>query len=182
MQRYLFTLLALFLLQLSASATRVSGTITNERSELLPFSSVSVKGSNITTAANREGIYFLDLNPGNYTIICRHVGYEKKEITIAVEASPVLLNIVLSQQKVDLKEVIVKAGAEDPAYEIIRKAIRNRKTYQNDQRTYECQVYSKGVMNLRDFPNKLLGREIDFEDGDTSKKKMIYLSETISKL
>ena len=57
-----------------------------------------------------------------------------------------------------------------------------RKYYLADLRAYECEVYSKGVMNLRDFPNKFMGQQVDFEDGDTSKKKMIYLSETVSKV
>jgi hypothetical protein len=33
---------------------------------------------------------------------------------------------------------------------------------------------------MRDYPKKFLGQKVDFEDGDTSKRKMIYLSETIS--
>ena len=167
---------------ISSYALRISGTVINQKGEVLAFSSVSVKGTNITTAANREGYYFLDLDPGKYILVCRHVGYEKKEVELMLENVSITLNIVLKEQLVNLKEVIVKAGAEDPAYDIIRKAIRKRKSYQEDNRTYECMVYSKGVMKLRDFPNKLLGREINFEDGDTSKKKMFYLSETVSKL
>jgi hypothetical protein len=182
MRRFIPLLLILLTSFYCASALRISGTVTNQQREVLPFSSVSVKGTNITTAANREGVYFLDLNPGKYVLVFRHVGYEKKELEVILENRSITLNIVLNEQKAELKEVVVKAGAEDPAYAIIRKAIRKRKSYLEDQRTYECQVYSKGVMNLRDFPNKLLGREINFEDGDTSKRKMIYLSETVSKL
>jgi hypothetical protein len=36
-------------------------------------------------------------------------------------------------------------------------------------------------MRVRNYPNKFFGRKVDFEDGDTSKQKMLYLSETISK-
>src|SRR5690606_28781995 len=45
---------------------------------------------------------------------------------------------------------------------------------------FQCEVYTKGQMRLRDYPKKLLGQKVDFEDGDTSKRKLIYLSETIS--
>jgi len=169
-------------LAISCYASRISGTVSNDKGEILPFSTISVKGKNITTAANARGYYFIDLSPGKYVLICRHVGYEKKEVELFVEAESLTINFSLAEQKAELKEVVVKAGAEDPAYEIIRKAIRKRKTYLEDQRAYECEVYSKGVMNLRDFPNKILGEKVDFEDGDTSKKKMIYLAETVSRL
>jgi hypothetical protein len=34
---------------------------------------------------------------------------------------------------------------------------------------------------LRDYPKKVFGQKVDFnDDGDTSKNKIIYLSETIS--
>ncbi len=170
------------LLAISCYATRISGTVSNDKGEILPFSTISVKGKNITTAANARGYYFVDLSPGKYVLICRHVGYEKKEVELFVEAESLTINFSLAEQKAELKEVVVKAGAEDPAYEIIRRAIRKRKAYLEDQRAYECEVYSKGVMNLRDFPNKILGEKVDFEDGDTSKKKMIYLAETVSRL
>jgi len=41
-------------------------------------------------------------------------------------------------------------------------------------------VYTKGIFRLRDYPNKIMGKKLDFGDGDTSKQKIIYLSETIS--
>ncbi|MBI3139420.1 MAG: hypothetical protein HYZ15_12650, partial [Sphingobacteriales bacterium] len=45
---------------------------------------------------------------------------------------------------------------------------------------FQCEVYTKGQLRLRNYPKKILGQKVDFEDGDTSKKKMIYLSETVS--
>ena len=180
------TCLAIFVLLQIVSipifAARIYGVVTNGVGEPLSFASITVKEKNISTAANQEGRYFLDLSPGNYVLICRHVGYEKKEVEVSVSASSQELNIILSLQKIDLKEVVVKADAEDPAYEIIRNAIRKRKSYLSDQRAYSCEVYSKGVMQLRNFPKSFMGKEVDFEDGDTSKRKMLYLSETVSKL
>ncbi|HEY6062767.1 MAG TPA: DUF5686 family protein, partial [Chitinophagaceae bacterium] len=46
---------------------------------------------------------------------------------------------------------------------------------------FQCEVYTKGQMRVRNYPNKFFGKKVDFEDGDTSKQKMIYLSETISR-
>ncbi len=181
MMRYSLILLT-FILPAFSFAGKISGTVTNEKGELLPYASISVKGRKQSTSANSQGVFFLELEPGTYTIICRHVGYERQEKTITITKEDANLDFSLKEQQVSLKEVVVNAGAEDPAYAIIRRAIKKRKEYLNENEVYECEVYSKGVMSLRDYPTKLFGQKVDFEDGDTSKKKMIYLSETVSKL
>ncbi len=177
------TLLFLFIIITQfVSAGKIAGTVTNEKGEPLPYSSITVKGKKEGTSANNQGSYFLQLSPGTYTIICRHVGFERQEKTITVGTEDVQLDFRLKEQTVSLKEVVVTAGEEDPAYTIIRKAIKKRKEYLDENEVFQCEVYSKGTMNLRDFPKKFFGQKVDFEDGDTSKKKMIYLSETISRL
>jgi hypothetical protein len=180
MMRYTFTIVFLLLSTL-CFAGKISGTVTSEKGELLPYSSITVKGKKLSTSANNQGVFFLELEPGTYTIICRHVGYERQEKTVTITSEEVKLDFVLKEQQVSLKEVVVNAGAEDPAYAIIRQAIKKRKTYLDENEVYECEVYSKGVMNLRNYPTKFFGQKVDFEDGDTSKRKMIYLSETVSK-
>lgn len=180
--RTFFLLLFTCCIAVFAMAGKISGTVTTPSGELLPYSSITVKGSNITTSANSEAVYFLQLPAGTYTIVCRHVGYERQEKTITVSNEDQQLNFVLNEQTVTLGEVVVKAGGEDPAYAIIRNAIKKRKEYVNENDSYTCEVYSKGTMSLRDFPKTFMGETVDFEDGDTSKRKMIYLSETVSKL
>ncbi|MBX9785013.1 MAG: DUF5686 and carboxypeptidase regulatory-like domain-containing protein [Chitinophagaceae bacterium] len=163
-------------------AGKISGKVTSSTGEALPFSTLSVKGKNINANANAQGYYFLELSAGTYTIVCRHVGYERMEKTITVTDADAQLNFELNEQRVNLKEVVVKAGTEDPAYAIIRKAIKKRKEYLNENDVFQCEVYSRGNLSLRDYPKKFFGEKVDFEDGDTSKKKMIYLSETVSRL
>ena len=85
----------------------------------------------------------------------------------------------MTVQETVLGEVILKNG-EDPAYKIIRNAIKKRPYYLDQPEEFECMVYTKGQLRLRNYPDKFLGRKIDFEDGDTSKQKVLYLSETIS--
>jgi uncharacterized ParB-like nuclease family protein len=163
-------------------AGKITGKVNSASGDILPYSTISVEGKNIQTNANSQGYYFLELNPGTYTISCRHVGYERVVKTITVSNEAQELNFSLQPQQVSLKEVVVKSGAEDPAYAIIRKAIQKRKEYAGENDVFQCEVYSKGTMSLRDFPKRFMGETVDFEDGDTSKKKMIYLSETVSKL
>lgn len=72
-------LLVLALLVQFVYAGKISGTVTSDKGEILAFSSINVKGQQQGTSANNHGSYFLQLDPGVYTIICRHVGYEKIE-------------------------------------------------------------------------------------------------------
>ncbi len=181
MIRYL-ALTILLISYMPLRAAKISGTVTNQNGELLPFSSITIKNSTEGTSANNKGFFSLNLKEGTYTVICRHVGYERQERTITVGTNDVELNFVLSEQQVNLSEIVVKPGDEDPAYAIIRKAIKKRKEYSQENNSYQCEVYSKGTMSLRNYPKKFMGETVDFEDGDTSKKKMIFLSETVSRI
>jgi hypothetical protein len=107
-----------------AQETRISGKIFTERSTILPFASILIKGTTKGTTANSDGEFFLDLLPGEYTLICQHVGYEKRERNISVGKEPTLINFVLREERLTLQEIIIKPGGEDPAYDFIRAAIK----------------------------------------------------------
>jgi hypothetical protein len=176
----LLPLAFLTVLSLNASAGRISGLVTDSKGQPLPFASILVKGTTTGTTANNEGKYFLQLNPGTYTIVAQYVGYQRQEKTITVTEENSTLDFQLGRQDLSLKEVVVRPGAEDPAYEIIRNAIKKRPYYLGQLDKFRCEVYIKGLFKLRNFPKKFMGKEVDFEDGDTSKKRILYLSETIA--
>src|SRR5687768_1826839 len=165
----------------SVQAARISGKVTDEKGQVLVYASILVKGTTQGTTANKEGDYFLQLDPGTYTIVAQYVGYNRQEKTITVGTDNIILDFQLSIQQLSLKEVVVRPGAEDPAYEIIRNAIKKRPYYLNQLNAFQCEVYIKGQLQLRAYPKKFLGEKIDFEDGDTSKIKMLFLSETIAR-
>jgi len=176
-------LLCIFLLLIffeSSQAGRVSGTIRDKKGEALPFSSILVKGTTLGTTANKDGKYFLNLNPGNYILVCQHVGYAKEEHNITVTNQDQTEDFVLAEQQLTMQEVIVRSDAEDPAYEIIRQAIKKRPYYKSLIDTFQCEVYIKGQLRLRNHPKTFLGQKMNFDDGDTSKEKMIFLSETVA--
>ena len=178
----LLTLLTLFIIGFtSVQAARISGRITDEKRQVLVYASILVKGTTQGTTANKEGNYFLQLSAGTYTIVAQYVGYSRQEKTITVGTENLTLDFQLSIQQFNLKEVVVRPGGEDPAYEIIRNAIKKRPYYQNQLKKFQCEVYIKGQLQLRAYPKKLLGEPIDFEDGDTSQRKMLFLSETVAR-
>lgn len=158
---------------------KVKGIVTNEDGKILPYASVFIKENGKGTNANSEGKYILKLEPGKYTIVCQHVGYKKEEYPVIIDNTDQEINFKLSLQEMTLREVVV-SNKEDPAYDVIRKTIKQRKFHLDQLKRFECEVYTKGQMRLRDYPKKILGQKVEFEDADTSKRKMLYLSETVS--
>ena len=173
--------LSVLIVSRNVYAGRISGTVTDVKGNLLPFASILVKGTTKGTTANTEGKYFIPLEPGKYIIICQYVGYQRQEKSVEIGNDDIQLNFQLSLQELSMAAVVVTPGGEDPAYEIIRNAIKKRSYYLNQLDKFQCEVYIKGQLRLRDYPKKLFGQTVDFEDGDTSKKKIVFLSETIAK-
>jgi Family of unknown function (DUF5686)/CarboxypepD_reg-like domain len=180
MKRFSFCSIFFFAFYCSAFAGKITGTVTDiNDNKALAFASISVKGTTKGTNANILGVYYINLAPGNYTLVCEYVGYKKTEKSITVTDAEMVVNFSLDLQEKDL-EVVVVSTKSDKAYEIIREAIAKRKEHNGEMDKFTCQVYTKGNLKVRSYPNKILGQKINFGDADTSKQKMIYLSETIS--
>lgn len=174
-------ILFLFLTCLSADSQfiNIKGRVADSSGQSLPYAIVFIKNSKAAVTTNQDGYFELRTGiSGSYTIICQLVGFKKWEKNIQATGN-VYLDIVLFPQEKMLAEVILKSG-EDPAYNIIKNAIRQRRFFDQQIERFSCRVYTKGQLRLRDFPRKFFGQTIDFEDGDSSKKKIVFLSETIS--
>ena len=181
-------ILLIFIFQaFTASSQKIEGTVKDEEGNSLPFASILVKGTPLGVTANNHGNYSISLAPGNYTLECRYVGYASQEKKITLGAGTATINFVLKLQKLTLKEVIIKEGGEDPAYEIIRQAIKKRAFYENQVKAFEAEVYIKGIIKLNNLPDKFMGKKIPEEDRDqmgldSSGKGIIYLSESVTKV
>src|SRR5579862_9705905 len=110
-----------------AYATRVTGTVTDDKGNALSYASILVKGFSHGVSAGSDGKYVLELTPGEYTLVCQYVGYTRKEKRIKVGETPLVADFQLSLQQLSMAEVVVRPGGEDPAYAIIRHAIKKRK-------------------------------------------------------
>ncbi len=179
--KYFILCCATILCFTSLTASSITGTIKDKKGNLLPFASILVKKSAVGTTANSKGVYSFQLSAGKYVLLCQHVGYKAVEKEISITDEDAIINFELEEQQYDLKDVVVKSGSEDPAYAIIRNAIKNRVKHLKEIKKFQCEVYIKGQLKLRDFPKKVLGQTVDFEDGDTSKRKMLFLSETVAR-
>lgn len=166
-------------------AGKVSGLITDDKGNPLAYASVSIKGTTKGTTSNSSGRYSINLSPGKYTLVCQYVGYGKSEKTITVTDGDETVNFSLSIQELTLQEVVVKRGGEDPAYEIIRQAIKKRSYYNDQVDSFSVNVYIKGLMRSKGIPKKVLGKTIerDSNDGlDSSGKGILFLSESLTKV
>jgi hypothetical protein len=167
-----------------AQQSGVSGVITDETGRSVPFVSVHVKGTTRGTSANSEGKYNLQLSPGQYELLYKAIGFKQESRILTVKGAEVE-NIQLKTETYELKSVTIRAGGEDAAYAIIRKAIKKRKTYLNEVKAFTCDVYTKGLQKLLETPKRFLGRNLDDvakESGlDSNRRGIIYLSESESK-
>ena len=181
-------LLVFFIIaSLHSSAQKIYGTVFNDKGDLLPYASVTIKGTSIGASANNKAKFSFNLSPGSYTVVCQHIGFTRQEKTVVINTVDEEVTFILTEQKLDLKEIIVKSGGEDPAYAIIRQAIKKRSFYNKEVNAFECDLYTKDIMKLRMLPKKIMGRKIPEEDRksiglDSTGKGIIYLSESVAKV
>lgn len=169
---------------LFSKAGKISGVITDEKGNALPYASVSIKGTTKGTNSNSSGRFSITLSPGEYTLVAQYVGYAKQEKHISVTNEDQTVDFKLSIQELTLSEVIVKKG-EDPAYEIIRNAIRKRDFYNNQVDSFSVNVYIKGLMRSGAMPKRIFGKKIerDANDGlDSLGKGILFLSESVTQV
>ncbi|UAY51031.1 DUF5686 and carboxypeptidase regulatory-like domain-containing protein [Ferruginibacter albus] len=173
---------------LRSSAQKIYGIVLNNTGDLLPYSSISIKGTTIGAGANVNAKFSISVSPGTYTVVCQHIGFAAQEKSITVgKGEEVNTSFVLSEQKYTMKEVIVKTNGEDPAYEVIRQAIKKREEYNKQVNSFQCELYSKNLIKLKNLPGKIFGKKISEDDKtemgvDSTGKGIIYLSESNSKI
>jgi len=163
---------------------QLSGIVTDENNNSLPYVNVYVKNTSLGTTTNPEGRYELELSKGQHEIIFQYIGFKNQIETINYENRNEKLDVVMVPETYQLQEVTISANAEDPAYAIIRKAQAKRKYYKKLLDNYECDAYVRGFNKVVNAPEKVLGIEIgDFEGAlDSNRTGVVYLSESISKL
>lgn len=181
-----FTLFFICMLSIlvHGQSAQLTGIVTDEEKNPIPFASIYKNGSAIGTAANSEGVFKLRLPIGEHELLIRAVGYKQAVEHVDIDKDS-HIRVVLPAESYVLDEVVI-GNAEDPAYGIIRQAIRSRSKHLNEADPYTAQVYIKGVQRLLQAPKKFLGVDID-EIGreiglDSNRTGIVYLSESESKI
>jgi hypothetical protein len=180
-----FLLLLLIISTCRLSAQKVYGTVYTDKGDPLPYSSINIKGTTIGSGANSNARFSIALSPGTYTLVCQHIGYATTEKKVTIDKDDVTISFVLNEQKLVMQDVVVSAKREDPAYAIIRHAIKKRSYYEQQVNAFECNLYTKDIIKLYNLPEKIMGQKISVGDRnemglDSTGKGIIYLSESLS--
>ncbi len=162
----------------------LQGKVLDEQGVPLPFAAVYLEGTSTGTTTNMEGEYTLSVPDSSVVVVFQYVGYRSERRVLATGAPTDALDVRLLPVAAELATVEVHAAAEDPAYPIIRKAIRARDAHLREVEEYACEVYIKGQVRLLDVPEKFMGEQIGDLDGslDSNRQGIVYLSESVSRL
>jgi hypothetical protein len=174
----LWTLLAP-LVSLSQS---VKGVVKDDNGQPIPYASVLAKGQSRGTSCNEEGYFDLQLLAGDYVLMVRSIGYQIKEVPVSVPQQLALLEIQLTPNSYSIREIVVKPGQEDPAYEIIRQAQKRRRQHLEEIEAYTSQVYVKGLQRLTQKPKRVMGFKVELDNVLDTTSGILYLSESLSEL
>ncbi len=176
-------ILLLILLPTAVFGQVISGVVTDDMGEALPYVSIYIDQTTRGTTTNTEGEYQLKVDDDDVTIVYQFVGYQTVKRRVEGGESQTI-NVQLNVQSTELSEVVISADREDPAYAIIRKAIDKRPYYRDKLQRYSCDVYVKGNQKILDAPEKVMGIEVGDLDGmiDSTRSGIVYLSESVSKL
>jgi len=176
-------LLSIFLLFISiTSFAQIKGIITDSKKEPLPFVNVFIENTYKGTTTNDAGFYELNITEKkSYNIVFQYLGFKTLKRTVAINNFPFELNVTLEEETVSLEEVVINFD-ENPANSIIRNAIAKRKENLEKIESFKADFYSRGLMRIKNAPEKFLGQEVEIDGLDSTRSGIIYLSETISKL
>lgn len=164
--------------------SQVKGSVTDINNEALAYVNVFIENTYTGTTTNESGNYELNISKyGKYTLVFQYLGYKTKKVVIEVEKFPFEQNIILEETQISLTEIVINAE-DNPANLIIRNAIDNRNKNLETINAYTANFYSRGLIRIKDAPEKILGVEVgDLGGGlDSTRSGIIYLSETVSKL
>ena len=113
-----------------AQLTTVTGKVTDKlTNEPIPFANVAFKGTLIGAVTDINGNFKIESDKATDSLSASYVGYIPVTLKIGIGRSQTA-NFLLSVSKVDLLEVVIKAG-ENPANILLRKVIDHKEENEN---------------------------------------------------
>jgi len=162
----------------SGFAGGVRGTIKGDDGTPLAYATIYVRQTESGAVSDPDGKYDVTLPPGQYDLVFHFLGFETQSHSVVVAETFVELNITLKAQVIQLQAVTIKAGKEDPAYTIMRKAIAKAKYHTQQIDKYTAKVYIKGKGQLKDYP--WLAKKALEKEGIT--KDRVFIQESVSEI
>jgi hypothetical protein len=174
-------LLLFSFINIAAQQYTLKGTVENKvTGEQLSFASIRIEGTSNGTTTNGEGNYEFKLRPGVYRFIASYIGFASDTLKINLQKDGVY-NFKLDPKGVNIAEITV-LPEDNPANEVIRRAIivkNERKKYLND---YSFKAYTKGlVKTTRDISVRRNQASVSAGTKDTAKLKITGIIENDSR-
>ena len=167
-----------FSLCIAAQAGGIRGLIKGDDGSPLAFATIYVKQTGSGAVSDPSGHYEINLPTGHYDLIFHYLGFETQTLSIDITGLFIEHNVTLKTQVIQLQSVTVKAGKEDPAYTIMRKAIAKAKYHTQQLDSYTARVYIKGKGQLKDYP--WIAKKALEKEGIT--KDRLFISESVSEI
>ncbi|WP_055446490.1 DUF5686 and carboxypeptidase regulatory-like domain-containing protein [Lacinutrix mariniflava] len=180
-----YQLLCLSFIIANFSFAQVTGIVSSNTDDTLPFVNVYINDTYTGTTTNENGNYTLDISKkGDYTIVFQYLGFKTLKKSISIMSFPYVLDAKLVEENISLSEVVINSE-ENPANQIIRNTIAKRKDVLEKLSEYKANFYSRGLIKIKDAPKKIFGQDVDEMldvELDSTRSGIIYLSETISEI
>lgn len=111
-----------------------------ETSQPLPSATIRIAGTSKGTITNSSGQFRFSLGSGTIRLVTSYLGYESDTITLELSKNE-FYSIALKPNAIQLAGVTVTD--EDPAYEIIRRAIESKKKWISQLQTFEGKAFNR---------------------------------------
>lgn len=169
----LFSIAVLFLIATNcfSQSYKVSGKITDAKNNKgLEYVTIKVADTTYGTISDKNGEYFIALNPGKYRIIYSYIGYRTAEEDIEIYNEDVKKDIYMEPSGVFTEQIEVLG--EDPAYEIIRQVIKTKKRFEENLKQYEYDAFTKMVIRSNQSVSDKNKTTETSTDSTSGEKKM----------
>jgi hypothetical protein len=144
--RFIPTVLLLLWGAYALQAQVITGRITNEFQEPLPYATIYVQQLQTGTVSDDEGDYQVRLDvEGEYNLVFSSLGYESISERVLLVGDTAWVNIQLTTSAIALEEIVVSANERDPAFAIIKQVIANKDRQLKAADSYRAKVYLKAV-------------------------------------
>jgi len=174
---YHLTVFSFLLLPVYCFSNHISGVISNQNGEPLPFASVYIKNTTYGVSSNAFGEYFIELKPGKYTIVYSYIGFKSKEKIITLNDVAQNINITLNENDQNLIEYEVVSNTKNKALKIIEEVKKekeiNKRSNQEVPYVFIIAVLMSGIIGL--FASSLV-LSIFSTSGDNSVKEELIKS------
>lgn len=136
---------------LSAQQFTLKGTVQSKSTgETLSYASIRIDGTAGGTTSNNEGKYEFKLKSGSYKLIASYIGYTSDTLKLNIKKNT-MYDFKLNPVGVNIAEVTV-LPEDNPANEVIRRAIIVKHERDNYLKDYSFKAYTKGLIKTtKDF-------------------------------